>query len=154
MTKKPLPSVNLINRQAGFKYSLIERYEAGVVLLGSEVKSVRAGRANLSDAYAVMRNGELWLLNLHISRYDPAGNNNHEPERSRKLLLHAHEIERLLSKMKERGLTLVPTRIFTTARGLIKCEVALAKGKAEFDKRESIKKRETDRMLRRTMMRR
>ncbi|MBI4238896.1 MAG: SsrA-binding protein SmpB [Deltaproteobacteria bacterium] len=141
----------ITNRKASFRFHLSDRFEAGLVLTGSEVKSLRLGRANLVDAYAVIHNGALWLLNCHINPYEAASYNNHEPTRSRKLLLHAHEIERLGAKIKERGLTLVPLRLYFNARGIVKCELALAKGKAEFDKRESIKKRETDRLMRRAL---
>lgn len=141
------------NRKAGFNFELLERYEAGLVLTGSEVKSLRNGKANLGDAYAVFKNGELWLLNSHISEYPPAAGRNHPPLRSRKLLLKRQQIERLIGQLKQKGLTLIPTKIFFNARGIAKCEIALGKGKAQHDKRESIKKRETDRQLRRAVRR-
>ncbi len=123
------------------------------MLTGSEVKSLRAGKANLVDAYAVFRGTELFLINCHISRYDPAAYNNHEPTRSRKLLLHAHELEKLLGKLKEKGLTLVPTKIYFNKEGKAKCELALGKGKQAHDKRASIKERETKRDLQRVVKR-
>lgn len=139
------------NRKASFHFALLERFEAGLVLTGSEVKSLRNGKANLGDAYAVFKNGELWLLNAHISAYPPAAGMNHPPLRSRKLLLKRQQIERLIGQLKQKGLTLIPTKLYFTARGIAKCEIALAKGKAQHDKREAIKKRETDRQLRRAV---
>lgn len=142
-----------INRKAGFRFALLERFEAGLVLTGTEVKSLRNGKANLGDAYAVFKNGEIWLLNSHISEYPPAAGANHPPLRSRKLLLKRQQIERLIGQLKQKGLTLIPTKLYFTARGIAKCEIALAKGKTQHDKRESIKKRETDRQLRRAVRR-
>lgn len=145
--------MSIVNRQAGFKYQLLDRLEAGLMLTGSEVKSLRAGKANLTDAYAIFRGDELWLLNCHISRYDPASHNNHEPTRNRKLLLKARELEKLIGQLKEKGLTMVPTKIYFTKRGIAKCELALARGKQTHDKRASIKARETNRDLRRALKR-
>lgn len=123
-----------------------------MVLTGSEVKSLRDGKANLSDGYVIHKNGELYLINAHISPYAPANRFNHEPLRTRKLLLHMEELERLMGKMKERGLTLIPTKIYFK-RGRAKCEIALAKGKKTADRREDLKKkthqREIERALRR-----
>jgi SsrA-binding protein len=146
-------SKSILNKKARFHYHLLETFEAGLVLTGSEVKSLRGGRANLVDAYAVVRKGELWLLNSHISTYPPAAQNNHVPTRTRKLLLHAREVERLMGKMQEKGLTLVPTKLYFNARGMAKCELALAKGKAQHDKRDTIKKRESDRAMHRALKR-
>jgi SsrA-binding protein len=131
------------NRQASYRYNLLERFEAGIVLTGTEVKSLREGKAQLKDAYAVLRDGELWLVGLYIPPYAPATRFNHEPERDRKLLLHAREIERLAGRVKEKGLTLVPTRIyFAPPRSRAKVELALARGKDLYDKREAIRRRE------------
>jgi SsrA-binding protein len=131
------------NRQAAYRYNLLERLEAGIVLTGTEVKSLREGKAQLKDAYAVLRDGELWLVGLYIPPYPPATRFNHEPERDRKLLLHRREIERLAGRVKEKGLTLVPTRIyFAPPRSRAKVELALARGKDLYDKREAIRKRE------------
>lgn len=149
MTAQPVTT----NRKAGFNFELLERFEAGLVLTGSEVKSLRAGRANLTDAYAVLKNGELWLLNAHISEYAPAALFGHTPRRSRKLLLHRQQIERLIGQLKQKGLTLIPTKIYFAARGIAKCELALARGKAKHDKRESIKARESARQLQRAVRR-
>ena len=141
------------NRKAGFNYELLDRFEAGLVLTGTEVKSLRAGQANMGDAYAMFKRGELWLINVHISEYPPAAGMNHPPLRDRKLLLKRTQIERLIGQLKQKGLTLIPTKLFFSARGFAKCELALAKGKAKYDKRESIKKRETERQLRRAVRR-
>ena len=133
------------NRQAGFRYELLERYECGVVLQGSEVKSMRDGGVQLKDAYADVRDGEVWLERMHIAPYKPA-RENHDPERPRKLLLHKREIERLIGKTAERGLTLVPTRLYFKG-SRAKVEIALAKGKEQKDKRRSIKEREVKREI-------
>lgn len=138
------------NRKASFRYHLLEKFEAGVVLQGSEVKSLSLSRANIGDAYAVIKNGELFLLNCHISPYPPAARQNHEPLRTRKLLLHRREIEKLAGKLQERGLTLVPTRLYFK-EGRAKVELALAQGKKLFDKRETIKRRESRRTISRAM---
>jgi SsrA-binding protein len=140
------------NRQASYRFNLLERFEAGLVLTGTEVKSLREGNAQLKDAYAVVRDGEAWLIGLYIAPYGPASRENHEPERPRKLLLHKHEIERLIASTRERGLTLVPTRIyFAGPRSRAKVEIALARGKDLYDKRESIKKREMARDVQREL---
>jgi SsrA-binding protein len=140
------------NRQASFRYNLIERYECGIVLTGTEVKSLREGKAQLKDSYAVVRNGEVWLIGAYIPPYGPASRDNHDPERPRKLLLHKSEIERLIGQTRERGLTLVPTRIYFTGEGSrAKVEIALARGKDIYDKRESIRKREMARDVQREL---
>jgi SsrA-binding protein len=130
-----------VNRRARFEYHIDEKLEAGIVLVGSEVKSLREGRANLTDSYARVNKGELWLENLHISPYNPASQFGHEPTRARKLLLHSREIERLMGKVKIRGYTLVPLRLYFKD-GRAKVEVALARGKKSHDKRDSIRERE------------
>ena len=139
------------NRQASYRYHLMDKWEAGMVLTGTEVKSLRDGKAQLKDGYATVYNGEVWLHNVHIAPYPQATRENHEPERPRKLLMHRREIERLIGKTKEKGLTLVPTRIYFSG-GRAKVEIALAKGKDQFDKRQALKerdsKREMDRALR------
>jgi SsrA-binding protein len=137
------------NRQAAFRYNLLEKLEAGIVLQGSEVKSLRNGSVQLKDAYAEVRDGELWLRNMHIAPYAPA-RDNHDPERPRKLLLHRREIERLIGKTAERGLTIVPTRIYFNG-SRAKVEIALAKGKDVHDKRRSIKDREVKREMERAI---
>lgn len=124
------------NREAYFNYHIIETFEAGIVLLGTEVKSAREGRVNLKDAYAMARDGQLWLLNAHISQYSHGNRQNHEPTRDRRLLMHKREIYRLQSKIQEKGLTLVPTKLYFKGN-LIKCELAVARGKKFYDKREA-----------------
>jgi SsrA-binding protein len=141
------------NRQAGFRYHLLEKLECGIVLQGSEVKSLREGAVQLKDAYAEVQDGEIWLRNMHIAPYGPAARQNHDPERPRKLLLHRKEIERLIGKTAERGLTLVPTRIYFNGPRA-KVELAVARGKEMHDKRRSIKERETRREIERAMSQR
>jgi SsrA-binding protein len=148
--KKVAPGDVATNRQASFRFELLDRVEAGMVLRGTEVKALRDGGAQMKDSYALMRDGEVWLHNLHIPPYKPASRDNHPPERDRKLLLHRREIERLEQTMKERGYTLVPTRMYFKD-GRAKVELALARGKDRFDKRESIKEREMKRDLDRAM---
>lgn len=136
------------NRQARFNYEILDTFEAGMALLGSEVKSLRAGQAQLKDSYADIRGGEVWLESAHISPYKFAEDGGHDPERPRKLLMHRREIDRLFGRIREEGLTLVPTQIYFTD-GKAKIELALAKGKKQHDKRQSIverqQKREMDR---------
>jgi SsrA-binding protein len=131
------------NRKARFNYFLEDRMEAGIVLSGSEVKSARNGKLHLSDAYAAVKNNELWLFNAHISPYEQANQQNHEPDRPRKLLVHRKEIGRLIGKTREQGLTLIPTKIYLK-KGRVKCELALAKGKNFKDKRDVLRKKAID----------
>jgi SsrA-binding protein len=138
------------NRQAAYRYNLLERIECGVVLTGTEVKALRQGTATIKDGYAAVRDGELWLFNVHIPPYAPAARENHEPERDRKLLLHRRELERLVAKSQERGLTIVPTRIYFKGPHA-KVEIALAKGKDVRDKREAIRARDTRREIDRAL---
>ena len=140
------------NRKARHDYHLLERVEAGLQLTGSEVKSLREGRASLQQAYADVRDGEAWLVGAHIDTYDQAGVQNHEPERDRKLLLHRREIDSIYGKVRERGLTLVPTRLYFK-NGRAKVELALARGKEQRDKRRDIAKREADRQIERALKR-
>ncbi|HUI27906.1 MAG TPA: SsrA-binding protein SmpB [Candidatus Kryptonia bacterium] len=142
-----------INRRARHDYFIEESIEAGLVLSGSEVKSLRAGKANLKDSYARIERGEAWLANAHISEYNPAAQFGHEPTRKRKLLLHAKEIDRLTGKVKEKGLTLIPLRMYFR-HGRAKVELGLGRGKKQYDKRESIKERESEREVDRAMRRR
>jgi len=136
-----------VNRIASHNYFLLEKFEAGVALTGTEVKSVRAGRANLKDAYGLINNGELWLLNAHIGPYDHGNIFNHAPLRTRKLLMHAEEIRNLIGKIQQKGLTLIPTRIYFK-NGRVKVELALAKGKQLWDKRETERRRTADKETR------
>jgi SsrA-binding protein len=135
------------NRKAFHDYHLLESFEAGLVLLGTEVKAIREGRVNLRDSFARLENGEVFLYNVNISPYSHRGYADHEPLRRRKLLLHRDEIRKLVGKTVEKGMTLVPTRLYFK-KGRVKVSVALAKGKKEYDKRETIKRRETDRETR------
>lgn len=139
------------NRQAAHRFELTDKLECGLVLFGTEVKSLREGGAQIKDGYVNISDGELWLQNVHISPYAPAADQNHEPERPRKLLAHRREIERLTGRVAEKGLTIVPTRIYFKD-GRAKIEIALGRGKDRFDKRQSIKareeKRDVDRALR------
>ena len=131
------------NRQAGHNYLLLDRYEAGLVLTGTEVKAAREGKIQLKDGYAEVHNGEAWLVNAHISPYSHGNRMNHDPVRSRKLLLHRTEIDKLLGKSRERGFTLIPTKVYLKA-GRIKCELALARAKKLHDKREAERARATE----------
>ena len=148
--RKAAPGDVATNRQASFRYHLLEKWECGIELQGSEVKSLREGGVQLKDAYAEVRDGEVWLRNVHISPYKPAARDNHDPERPRKLLMHRREIERLIGKTAERGLTLVPTRVYFKGPRA-KVELALARGKEMKDKRRSIKDRETRREIDRAL---
>jgi SsrA-binding protein len=141
------------NRPAEHLYFLLERFEAGMELTGTEVKAIRAGKANLKDGYAAVREGELWLLNCHISPYEHGSYDNHEALRKRKLLLHKREIRKLTGKTVEKGLTLVPTKLYLKG-GRIKCEIALAKGKKLWDRRETIRRKESDREARQAIKQR
>jgi SsrA-binding protein len=140
------------NRAASHNYFLEDKMEAGVVLTGSEVKSVRAGRANLKDGYALLKDGELWLLNAHIGAYENAGYAGHTPLRTRKLLVRADELRKLQAKTQQKGYTLVPTRMYFKI-GKIKCEIALAKGKQSWDKRETERRRTADKEAREAIAR-
>ena len=135
------------NRKARHDYEILETLEAGLALLGTEVKAIREGRVNLRDSYAVVEKGEVWALNIHISPYSHRGYADHEPLRKRKLLLHKAEIRKLIGRTVEKGLTLVPLRMYFT-HGKVKMAIGLAKGKKAHDKRDTIKKREADRETR------
>ncbi|HEY6614918.1 MAG TPA: SsrA-binding protein SmpB [Vicinamibacterales bacterium] len=135
------------NRKAFHDYHVLDSWEAGVALLGTEVKAIREGSVNLRDSYARLENGEVWLMNLHISPYSHTGYAHHDERRQRKLLLHRHEIEKLSGRVVERGLTLVPLRMYLN-KGRVKVALALVKGKQAHDKRETIRRREVDRETR------
>ncbi len=151
---KPEPNPDVVsvakNRRARHDYSILDTYEAGLVLTGSEVKSLRDGKANLSDAYGIVRDGEIYIINLHISQYERASYNNHEPTRTRKLLLHKREIGRLIGAVERQGLTLVPLELYFK-RGIAKVALALGKGKKLHDKRESERERDADREIARAV---
>jgi SsrA-binding protein len=146
--RKAAPGDVATNRQAAYRYNLLERFECGIVLTGTEVKSLRGGSAQLKDGFATIARGELWLRNVHIPPYAPASRDNHEPERERKLLLHRREIDRLAARVAERGLTLVPTRIYFSG-SRAKVEIALARGKDVHDKRETLRRRDAVREIER-----
>ena len=148
--RKAAPGDVATNRYASYRYDLLDKLECGVVLEGTEVKSLRNGQAQLKDGYANVRDGELWLYNVHIPPYGPASRENHDPERPRKLLAHKREIARLVGRINERGLTLVPTRIYF-AGPRAKVEIALARGKELHDKRRDIAKRDADRQIERAL---
>ncbi|TET56467.1 MAG: SsrA-binding protein SmpB [Dehalococcoidia bacterium] len=147
------PGVIAVNRKAYHDYHIQENIEAGIVLKGSEIKSVRAGKVNLSDAYAKPENGELWLYNSHIASYDAASYNTHEPTRPRKLLLHRKEIDNIVGKVIQKGLTVVPLKLYIK-HGVAKVELGVAKGKKVYDKRETIARRHADREMDRAMKQR
>ncbi len=147
--KKQQPSIDIKNRRASFEYSFIEKYVAGIQLTGTEIKSIRASQANISDAYCVFIKDELYVKHMHIAEYDKGTYNNHEPKRDRKLLLQAKEIKKLKSKLQDVGVTIIPVRLFISEKGYAKLEIALAKGKKLHDKRDSIKERDIDRQLKR-----
>lgn len=148
--RKAEPGDVASNRQAAYRYNLLDRWECGIVLMGSEVKAIRQGGVQLKDGYAALTDGELWLHNVHIAPYQPAAREGHEPERPRKLLVHRKEIERLTGSISERGLTLIPTRLyFKGARA--KVEIALARGKDHFDKRRYLKEKDQQREIQRAL---
>ena len=141
------------NRRARFNYEITDTYEAGIALLGSEVKSLRAGQADLKDSYASVRGGEMWLVGMRISPYEYARDGGHEPERERKLLLHRREIDKIGSLLAEKGLSLLPMRLYFK-EGKVKVELGLGRGKAQRDKRETLKRRQADREMERAMRQR
>ncbi|HEY9779243.1 MAG TPA: SsrA-binding protein SmpB [Leptolyngbyaceae cyanobacterium] len=139
------------NRKARFLYEILETYEAGIQLMGTEVKSIRGGKINLQDGYALIRSGEVWLINVHISPYTTSSQYfNHDPRRTRKLLLHRQEIRKLIGKVEQQGLTLVPLKMYLK-RGLVKVSIGLGKGKKLHDKREDVKRRDDQRDIQRAM---
>jgi SsrA-binding protein len=148
--RKAAPGDVASNRQASYRFNLLDRFECGIVLRGTEVKSLRERNVQLKDAYAVVRDGEVWLIGMYIAPYGPASRENHDPERPRKLLLHRSEIDRLIGRTRERGLTLVPTRVYFSGPHA-KVEIALARGKDVHDKRETIRTREMAREVQREL---
>lgn len=141
--------VDIRNRRASFEYAFLETYTAGIVLTGTEIKSIRQGKVNLQDAYCLIHGDELFVRQMSISTYTEGTHYNHDPLRDRKLLLKKREIKRLVEKLKDQGLTMVPTRLFTSERGFAKIDIALAKGKKLYDKRDSIKERDVEREMQR-----
>jgi len=136
------------NKKAYFNYEIIESLEAGVALLGSEVKSIREGRVSLKDSFAEIKNGEVFLLHMNISPYEQANIFNHDPLREKKLLLHRQQIKRLIGKIREKGYTLIPTKVFLNEKGKVKVEISLAKGKRTYEKKRAIKERDIEREIR------
>lgn len=141
--------ISIKNKKASFEFEFIEEFVAGIVLMGSEVKSIKNGAASFTDAYCYINNDEIFVKNLHISEYKNIRFSQHEPKRDRKLLLTKREIKKIKSKSQEKGFTIVPTKLFVNERGMIKIGIALAKGKKLYDKRESIKKRDEERKINR-----
>ncbi|HBY03426.1 MAG TPA: SsrA-binding protein [Desulfotomaculum sp.] len=140
-----------VNRKARHEYHLLDTFETGIVLTGTEVKSIRAGNVSMQDSYAIVENAELFLYNLHISPFEKGNRFNHEPKRIRKLLAHKSEIMRLLGYTREKGLTIIPLRIYFNERGRVKVELAVARGKKTYDKRDDIAKRDAKREMERTL---
>ena len=138
------------NRKVNFDYEIIDTYEAGIVLTGTEIKSIRLGKANLKDSYAIIKNDEIFLLNMHISSYEQGNRFNHEETRTRKLLLHKNEIKKINDKVSIKGLTLVPVKLYFS-KGKAKIELAIARGKHTFDKKETIKQRDIEREMKKSM---
>ena len=143
--------IDIKNKRASFEYFFVQTFRAGLVLYGTEIKSIREGRVNLSDAYCMFDKGELWVHNMHISEYRFGSYYNHEEKRNRKLLLKKNELRKLETKSKEKGFTIIPTLLFVDERGYAKLEISLCKGKHSYDKRETIKQRENKRELDRVM---
>ena len=137
--------VNIKNRKASFEYQFIDKYVAGIMLLGTEIKSIRNNQANISDAHCVFMEEELFVKNLHIAEYSHGGKSNHEPKRARKLLLNRQELNKMIGKVKEKGMSIIPIRLFINDKGKAKLEITLAKGKKIYDKRESIKEKDLKR---------
>lgn len=142
--------MEILNRKARYDYEILDKYEAGIALTGTEIKSIRKGNANLKDSYAVIKNGEAYLLNMFISEYKEGNIFNHEETRTRKLLLHKNEINKINDKISIKGLTLVPLRLYF-ARGKAKIELAVARGKHTYDKKETIKQRDIDREMKKSL---
>ena len=140
------------NRRAEFQYEILERYEAGIALTGSEIKSMRSGQVSIAEAYVRPRDGELWLVGANVSRYEAAAGRNHEPARDRKLLLHRAQILELTAAAEQRGLTVVPLRLYLT-RGIAKLEIGVGRGRRQYEKRQVIAKREAERQMRRALRR-
>ena len=147
--KKSNNNVYIKNRPATFEYAIEDELVAGIVLMGSEIKSVRAGKVSFNDSYCIFHKGEMWIKSLHIAEYSHGTSNNHNPIRERKLLLHKKELKKIEARIREKGYTLVPLRIFFSEKGLAKMEVGLGKGKKIYDKRETIKQRDSDREMKR-----
>jgi SsrA-binding protein len=143
--------INIQNKKAGFEFEIIERYETGIVLRGSEIKVIRNGGGSISEAFCVMHDGELFIKNMNIPEYSHGGYSNHEPASRRKLLLTKRELKRIDARIREKGLSVIPLRLFISERGFAKLEIGVGKGKKKFDKRESLKEKDTKREMDRAM---
>lgn len=142
-----MEKIEIKNKRATFDYEILDVLTAGIVLTGTEIKSLRAGKANLTDSYCIIEKDEAYVRNMHISEYEKGGHYNHEPKRERKLLLNRNEINKWHTKLKEKGLTMVPLKLFINPKGLAKLDVGLARGKKTFDKRESLKEKDAKRQM-------
>ena len=151
MAKKKEHDIEIKNRRASFEYEFLEKYEAGIVLTGTEIKSIRQGKVNLRDSYCYFKRGELYVKSLFIAEYEYGNYANHEPRRERKLLLRRHQLRKLEKRVKERGYTIVPVRLYVNERGIAKLEIALAQGKKVYDKRKSIKEKDVKRDIQRQL---
>ncbi|MDR1553690.1 MAG: SsrA-binding protein SmpB [Prevotellaceae bacterium] len=147
--QKRSPNIEILNKKASFEFILLEKFTAGIVLCGTEIKSIRAGKASIVESYCYFVDRQLYIRNMHIAEYWWGNLNNHEPKRERKLLLNIKEINKLLRRTKERGLTIVPTKLFISENGYAKLEIALARGKKVYDKRESLKEKDIRRAMER-----
>jgi SsrA-binding protein len=145
------PTINIRNRKASFEYTFLDKFVAGIKLSGTEIKSIRQGKANITDAFCVIEKDEVWLRNMQVEEYEKATHFNHIPKQDRKLLLNKHEIRKLQNNLKDQGLAIVPLKLFLSEKGLAKIEIALAKGKKIYDKREDIKKRDVARETQRQL---
>jgi len=148
-----LANINIVNKKASFEYEILERYEAGIVLLGTEIKSLRQGKASISEGYCYLNKGEMFVKGMNIVEYSHGGYANHDPKRERKLLLRAIELRKLQKRVNEKGLSLVLTRLYINEKGKAKLELALGRGKHTYDKRDDIKKKDTERDMQRAMRR-
>src|SRR6056297_666016 len=146
-----MKNINIKKKKASFEYELIDKLEAGMKLTGAEIKSIRAGKASINEAYCLVKNGEVWVRNMHISPYDPASYNNESPTRDRKLLLNKKEIEKLEKDLKNKGLTIIPLKVFISDTGFAKINIALARGKKMHDKRQDLKEKDDKRAMDRAM---
>jgi SsrA-binding protein len=151
MKMKLEKDVQIKNKRATFEFTLMDRYDCGIMLMGSEIKSIRQGKASIVEAYCYVHNNEIWVKNMNISEYKEASLNNHLPKRERKLLLTKKEIEKIISKLKNKGFTLIPTLLYINEKGFAKLEIHLAKGKKLYDKRESLKTKDATREMARKM---
>jgi SsrA-binding protein len=144
---KSKKQIEIVNRRAKFEYQFLDTYEAGIVLQGTEIKSIRQGNANLNDAYCYFKDGELYIKSMYIAEYENGTYANHEARRTRKLLLHRRELKKLERRVKEKGMTIVPYRLYLSERGIAKLEIALSQGKKSYDKRQTIKERDSKREM-------